>query len=188
MTIKGAGFVTGLTLEFTGQASAPAGIQVVNSTTIAAVMPPSTFADFTYSAGLLLTNPGGLNVFQPDVFTYVGSTTPAPTPPATPPTSSSNREPAFPGTVNHTPTTSSQYGSVGRLMGAVTTVTVTTPATDQDGDTITYSWESPTGGVQSNGLTATWTRIILQGQVSRGSLTVTASDGKGGTAAFTFNF
>ena len=101
----------------------------------------------------------------------LSSSAPTPTPEPTP----ENSPPAFPSTTSQTSTTQFQRDTVGRLIGGVTTVTVSTPATDPDGDPITYSWQATNGTVQSDGLTVTWTRIVSFGQLGSGALTLTAS-------------
>jgi hypothetical protein len=100
----------------------------------------------------------------------------------------SNREPAFPDPLQSTSTTNYEYDSSGRLSGAVTTITITSPATDPDGDPLTYSWEVTSGSVTSNGLSATWRRAIGFGQEEDGDAVVTVRDGRGGSDTFTFRF
>lgn len=188
VTITGSGFLAGLTLAFSNQASPPTNVQVLSSTTITAVTPPSSLVGFAYNAGLLLTNPDGHNAFVANAFGYGGGTspTPTPTPGPNPTPSPNNRPPVFPGNLKYEFSTTFQRDGSGRLTGGLTTVTITTPATDPDGDAITYSWQGTVGTVQSSGLMAIWTVPAVNGSLQRGSLTVTASDGRGGTATFTF--
>jgi hypothetical protein len=109
-----------------------------------------------------------------------------------------NHPPAFPEQVEVKTATSLEYDSYGRVNGAVTIIIILTPAVDPDGDSLTYTW---TGTVveqgkqqtidlkdfkeylKSEGLTATWRRFIFWGEPASGIITVTASDGRGGTAS-----
>jgi hypothetical protein len=105
-------------------------------------------------------------------------------PPAQPP---ANRAPFWPSPVQSQGSTQFQYDpTTGYLIGATTTINVLTPAVDPDGDPLTYTWTASNGSITGNGLSATWTRVIELGQPKRGTATVTASDGKGGAAPFTF--
>ena len=97
-----------------------------------------------------------------------------------------NHAPQFPSPLRTSKSTESQYDSNGRLVGAVTTITVLSPATDADGDTITYSWSSSNGSIIGNGLIGTWNRVLANGKVQGGTATITASDGKGGIAKVDF--
>ena len=57
------------------------------------------------------------------------------------------------------------------------------PATDPDGDTMTYTWSAPAGSFSSqNGMNTIWTAPNQEGNYP---LTVTANDGRGGTATNT---
>lgn len=121
-------------------------------------------------------------------------------PPATetPDDSQTNQPPAWPEVVQIETGTDFEYDGSGLLMGGVTTITILTPATDPDGDPITYIWkgkdvdhtdrsgEATTypSQIESDGLTAIWTRIILMGELASAFITVTASDGRGGTADY----
>ena len=98
-----------------------------------------------------------------------------------------NAPPVFPNPMFVQATTSFQYDANGRLAGATTTITVS-PATDPDGDALSYAWAATNGSISGNGVTATWTRMIQSGQPARGSVTVTASDGSGGSDTFTIQF
>lgn len=100
----------------------------------------------------------------------------------------SNHPPAFPSPVSANSSTHFQYDSAGRLVGATTTINVLTPASDPDGDSVTYSWGATNGSIVGNGLSATWTRVIEFGRPKAGNAVITASDGRGGTDTFTFIF
>jgi subtilisin family serine protease len=117
---------------------------------------------------------------------------PPPTqPPATPtptqPPGGKNRPPAFPNPLQTSVRTQFQYDNSGRLVGAVTTITVS-PAIDSDGDPVSYNWTASNGSIIGNGNSATWQRVIEFGSVAPGIVTVTASDGRGGTDKVTINF
>jgi peptidoglycan-associated lipoprotein len=63
------------------------------------------------------------------------------------------------------------------------TTNLSAPATDPDGDTITYTWSAPAGTFSSqNGMNTIWTAPNAPGNYP---LTVTAQDGRGGTATST---
>src|SRR5204863_2419098 len=106
--------------------------------------------------------------YHPGVRTYV---TPAPVaqPVVTPVTTPQNRPPTVkarcePCTVE-----------VGR------TSTVTADAQDPDGDALTYRWSAPSGSFQNAaGQQTVWTAPQQEGAVP---VTVTVSDGRGGTAS-----
>jgi hypothetical protein len=96
-----------------------------------------------------------------------------------------NRPPAFPSPMNETVTERFQYDpSTGYLTAVITTITVLTPATDPDGDALTYSWTATNGSITGNGLTATWTHPIVMGSPASGTATITVTDGKGGSDSF----
>ena len=74
------------------------------------------------------------------------------------------------------------------------TITVGAPASDPDGDPLTYTWAATNGQISGSGLTATWKRVIADGHLplgpgtlTPGDATITAQDGRGGTASFTFH-
>ena len=92
---------------------------------------------------------------------------PAPAPaPAPPP----NRPPTFNGPIQANPPT----------LEPGQTTNLTSPATDPDGDTITYTWSAPAGTFSTqNGMNTQWTAPQQEGNYP---LTVTANDGRGGTA------
>ena len=80
------------------------------------------------------------------------------------------------------------YDDAGRLTGGVTTVTLASPATDADGDPLTYTWTASSGRVTAVGRSAGWERLADAGQLAAGTLTLTVSDGRGGQASATFDF
>jgi len=98
-----------------------------------------------------------------------------------------NNPPGFPTAVQTSEETNYEYGDDGNLTGAVTTISVPAAA-DRDGDPLTYSWTATTGSITGNGLSATWVRAIEFGAPAPGTVVVTASDGRGGTATFTIEF
>ncbi len=92
---------------------------------------------------------------------------PAPAPPPPPPP---NRPPTFNGSIQANPPTLEPGQSTN----------LSSPATDPDGDTITYTWSAPAGTFSNqNGLNTVWTAPNQEGNYP---LTVTANDGRGGTA------
>ena len=98
-----------------------------------------------------------------------------------------NRDPMFPASVELTTETQFSYDPNGQLISAVTTITIS-PATDPDGDSLTYSWTASNGTITGAGLTSTWTRVVQSGGVVPGKATVEARDGKGGSDTLTINF
>ena len=91
---------------------------------------------------------------------------PAPAAPAPPP----NRAPVFNGPIQANPA----------VLEPGQTTNLTAPATDPDGDTVTYTWSSPAGTFSTqNGMNTQWTAPQQEGNYP---LTVTANDGRGGTA------
>jgi len=136
-------------------------------------------------AGRLMTNnPWGFDVrvgWHPGVRTYVP---PPPPPPeirevirevpapaaAAPPPPPPNRPPQFTGPIQANP---------GVLEPGQST-NLSAPATDADGDAITYTWSAPAGMFSSlNGMNTIWTAPNAIGNYP---LTVTARDARGGTA------
>lgn len=108
-----------------------------------------------------------------------------------------NRNPIFPTPVKLEINTSFEYDPAGRLMGGVTTIELKSPATDADGDPVTYEWSgqdvihteansTSQSRIKSEGLKATWRRLILMGELASAFLTLTAYDGKGGKAVHKF--
>jgi len=88
----------------------------------------------------------------------------APAPPAP------NRPPVFNGPIQANPP----------VLEPGQSTNLSAPATDPDGDTITYTWSAPAGSFSSqNGMNTIWTAPNAEGNYP---LTVVASDGRGGTA------
>jgi hypothetical protein len=103
-------------------------------------------------------------------------------------TPGTNHDPGWPSKVSYDLSTRYKYDSTtGKLTGAVTTIKVS-PAVDPDGDTLSYSWTATRGSIVGHGLTATWNRAAVTGSIQGGNVVVTASDGHGGTATYTFEF
>lgn len=100
------------------------------------------------------------------------------------PTPGTNRAPGWP-QMTYDLSTSYKYDDTGRLTGVVVTIKIP-PAVDPDGDTLSYSWTATNGSIVGNGLTATWNRAVTGGRVLSGDVVVTATDGHGGTATYTF--
>lgn len=107
-----------------------------------------------------------------------------------------NHPPQFPSEQQTKIVTSNQYNDVGVLTGAVTTISLATPASDPDSDPLTYAWSVEpnhdaypnVGTISGSDLTATWTRVIQYGKLAPGTVTVTVSDGRGGSDTFTIKF
>jgi hypothetical protein len=100
-----------------------------------------------------------------------------------------NQAPLWPNPFRHQTTTIFQYDpTTGFLIGATTTIDVLTPPVDPDGDPLTYTWAASNGIIVGNGVSATWTRVVSFGRPSPGDVTVTASDGRGGSSPFTIRF
>jgi outer membrane protein OmpA-like peptidoglycan-associated protein len=111
--------------------------------------------------------------YHPGVRVYVPP--PAPPPPAPPA--------APPAPVNRPPTVRAECNPCTVEIGKTSTVTAT--AQDPDGDTLTYRWTAPTGTLANPAERSTvWTAPNTEGTVP---VTVTVSDGKGGTASATVN-
>lgn len=109
--------------------------------------------------------------------------TPEPPPPPPPP---ANQPPAFaqPATLHEE--TYFIRDNQGHLTSSVTTFTIP-GASDPDGDPLTYTWTASEGSISGSGLTATWTRVAEGGQVQPGTVTVTVSDGRGGSDTLTIH-
>lgn len=97
-----------------------------------------------------------------------------------------NHAPVFPTPFLTEKVTENEFDGNGRLIGATTTITILTPATDQDGDAVTYTWSASNGSIAGNGLVGVWTRVIENGRVKKGVVTVIAADGLGGTDQVNF--
>jgi len=106
--------------------------------------------------------------FHPGVRVYV-----APPPPPLPP------PPSAPAPVNGPPTVQARCEPCTVEVGRNSTITA--DAKDPDGDTLTYRWTAPSGTVQNPSDRQTlWTAPQQEGPVQ---VTVTVSDGRGGTAS-----
>ena len=89
------------------------------------------------------------------------------------------RPPPAPAPANRPPTVQARCEPC--TVEAGRNATVTADAKDPDGDTLTYRWTAPTGTLQQPGDRQTlWTAPQQEGPVQ---LTVTVSDGSGGTAS-----
>lgn len=113
-------------------------------------------------------------------------------PETTPPGAKSppNQPPSFP-TQTVQGTYENQYTIVlGKpcLSSQTVKITISPGASDPDGDPLTYSWAASNGSISGSGLTATWTRLVQNCAAVPGTVTVTASDGKGGTAQYQRGF
>src|SRR5678815_565794 len=92
------------------------------------------------------------------------------------------------GTTNHTPVARPSASTVAVVMGGSTQLQA--QASDQDGDALTYGWSqsspaSPQGAFSSTTSDSpTWTAPTV-GAATEFTLTVTVSDGKGGTGSAT---
>jgi len=92
---------------------------------------------------------------------------------------STDRELTVTQPLNHNPVISSVVVNPNTV--AVNgTATITVTASDPDGDALTYTYTLSGGSVTPNGATATWTAPSTAGSYS---VTVSVSDGKGGTAS-----
>ena len=135
-------------------------------------------------AGLEMTNnPWGFDIrvgWHPGIKVYVPPPPPAPeirevirevpAAAAPAPAPAPNRPPVFNGPIQANPP----------VLEPGQTTNLSAPATDPDGDTITYTWSSPAGTFSNqNGMNTTWTAPNQEGNYP---LTVTANDGRGGTA------
>jgi hypothetical protein len=98
-----------------------------------------------------------------------------------------NNPPAFPVSFQFSSYTQYQYDDNGSLKGAITTITIPA-AIDPDGDQLSYAWVATNGTITGNGLTGTWQQIVSYGHVQSGDVTVTVSDGKGGSDYRVFQF
>lgn len=99
-----------------------------------------------------------------------------------------NRSPQFPTPLLSTTSTQMQYDGSGRLIGALTTITVVSGASDADGDPVTYSWSSTNGSISGSSLVGSWQRLLIGGRVQGGTARITATDSRGGTAHHDFVF
>ena len=99
-----------------------------------------------------------------------------------------NHRPSFAAGLLKTVNTDYDFNDDGSLDGGITTVTLIAPATDADGDPLSYSWTSSNGSVTAVGRRVAWERPVDAGLLAAGSLTVTVTDGRGGSASATFEF
>jgi hypothetical protein len=76
-------------------------------------------------------------------------------------------------------------GIFGDLRGVTTEIFIT--ATDPDGDVLTYEWQVSNGTLSADRPVASWNRIIENGAVKDGTITVSVDDGNGGHASRTFS-
>jgi len=87
------------------------------------------------------------------------------------------------GSGNHNPTVSVNTNSTHLTYGVVATITVN--ASDPDGDQLTFAYAGAGGTVSASGPTATTATFTAGTQWGPASVTVTVSDGKGGSAQTT---
>jgi hypothetical protein len=144
---------------------------------------PSPTVTSTTTQTATPTGSSEIKVYLPLVIDNVeADSTPTSTPTPTPTVDPENEPPEFPSPIEMETETIYTYDDLGRLIDAVTTITILTPATDPDGDPITYSWSASNGSITANGLTGEWNREISYGMVQGGTVTIIASDGRGGSA------
>lgn len=84
---------------------------------------------------------------------------------------------------NHAPTVNLNIDSAHLAYGGTAQLSV--QAVDSDGDQVTFSWSAVLGTVASSGPTSTTATFTAGSQWGQASVTVTASDGKGGSAQAT---
>jgi len=105
---------------------------------------------------------------------------PPPPPPAPPPTPPPPPAPKPPPPANRNPTFNVAATCTPTTVQPGQTVKLNCQATDPDGDAVTYRWTAPQGTFNpADAANSTWTAPNQPGTVV---LTVTASDGRGGTA------
>lgn len=147
----------------------------------------STTATNTPTNVSTMTPTGEAHVYLPAVNGAPAAThTATATATATATNAPGNHAPVFPTPFLTEKVTENEFDGNGRLIGATTTITILTPATDQDGDPIIYTWSASNGSIIGDGLVGTWTRVIESGRVKKGVVTVIANDGRGGTAQVDF--
>lgn len=88
-----------------------------------------------------------------------------------------------PGAGNHSPTANLNINNVHLAYAGTAQLSVT--ATDPDGDQLTFSWSATLGTVSSSGPTASTATFTAGSQWGQAQVTVTVSDGKGGSAQAT---
>ena len=121
-----------------------------------------------------------------DRFKVIRSETTTHEPPPEPPPQDGNRPPVFPSQTRET-TVDNEYAIVmgtPQISAQTLTIKLSPGATDPDGDPLTYEWSASNGNITGSGLTATWQRVVTNYQPVPGTVTVTAKDGKGGTATY----
>jgi hypothetical protein len=114
--------------------------------------------------------------------------TPAPTFTPSPTASAANSPPVWPPPHSIAAMTSYRYDEDGHLIGAVTGIQIFTPCSDPDGDPLAYAWTASNGSISGSGLTATWINEIAGAKPKDGTVTVTCSDGRGGSAIWDIVF
>jgi outer membrane protein OmpA-like peptidoglycan-associated protein len=138
--------------------------------------PSADFVDYQFRIG-----------FHPGVHRYTAPPPPPPPAPAPPP-APENRPPAFaagPGTPGPITVTRNNAPCDPCTVEPGQTVTLTANANDPDGDSLTYRWTAPAGTFSNpTGRTTDFTAPNQEGTVP---VTVTVTDGKGGTASSTTN-
>ncbi|NJD09800.1 MAG: hypothetical protein FIB01_04925 [Gemmatimonadetes bacterium] len=102
-----------------------------------------------------------------------------------------NQAPAFPAQAQVQATTNFSRDSYGRLNGAAYTFEVATPATDADGDSLSYRWVGryyPGEGdklldmeLMATGLRASWPGLVIMGEPAGGVVMFIAEDTWGAT-------
>lgn len=175
--------------EITGTAEPGSTVKLYNDPGCASP-PSSTGPAAAFGAGGLTVNvaPNSTTTFRATATDQAGNTSPCSSnsivytqqPPNQPPTWGAQQISAV---QNNT------YAiilGVPRLTAQTLQLTLSPGATDPDGDPLTYTWEASNGTITGAGLSATWVRVVQNYQVVPGTVTVTASDGRGGSAAYTF--
>jgi len=149
----------------------------------------------THTVGVQVAGPGSPTIseitfhnsqwrFEARVGWHPGVKVYVPPPPPAPEIREVVREvpaaPAPPPPVNHPPVFNGPVQCNPCVLEPGQPTNLSSPATDPDGDTITYTWNAPSGSFNSNnGMNTIWTAPNQEGNVP---LTVTANDGRGGTA------
>jgi len=87
------------------------------------------------------------------------------------------------GGANHAPTVNLNINNTHLAYGG--TAQLSAAASDVDGDQVTFTWSGVLGTVSTSGPTSTAATFTAGNQWGQASVTVTASDGKGGSAQAT---